>query len=258
MKQHLLFIALFFSIGFISAQNIERIEISGRIVIATEEKEGITVFNESSNRGTVTDEKGAFTIEVALNETLVFSALQFKKFKITIDERIIDSKKVLVQLVEKINRLDEVIILPYDLSGNLNVDLEAVRTYNVDIDKIYIGIQDLDDYNFTEDYLSKINNPLVENRLLYGLNIVNIVGLFVRQNDKLDKNRPEASELTKRFTPNYLLTYLNIPTDRSEAFIDFVESKTFDQSLLNKNKELQLLEHLLSESKLFLEFESEN
>ena len=69
---------------------------------------------------------------------------------------------------------------------------------------------------------------------------------------KSDEDRPQESELTRRFSPHYLLTYFNIPTDKAEAFIGFVEAKEMDTSLLDIGKELQLIEHLLSESELFL------
>jgi hypothetical protein len=254
MKLYSFIFIFFFSIACVNAQKPERVEISGRVIIDTEEREGITVFNESSNKGTVTDEKGAFVIEVALNETIAFAALQFKDFTITIDERIIKSKQVTVQLVEEVNRLDEVIILPYDLSGNLDVDLNNVRTYNVDMDKVYLGIKDWDDYKFAADNKSKIENPLIENKLVNGLNFVNLFGLLVKSKDtdEVDKDKPKESPLTNRYSPQFLLTYFKIPTDSADVFIDFVESKNMHKTLLDKKKELLLLEHLLSESKLFL------
>ena len=121
----------------------ERIKIDGKIQVKTDELEGIAVYNSSANQGTTTDKEGRFVIEVKLNDILSFSALQFKDFSIIIDERIVKSKQVTALLVEEVNKLDEVIILPYDLSGSLFVDLNAVRTYNVDMDSLYTGIAEL-------------------------------------------------------------------------------------------------------------------
>ena len=130
MKRLLLFTLLFSSFFTISAQDVERIEISGKIVVDSNDLEGITVYNSSSNKGTVTDENGKFLLNVALNDIVEFRALQFQDFTVTIDENIIKSKKMTVFLVEKVNKLDEVVILPYDLTGNLAVDIESVRTFN--------------------------------------------------------------------------------------------------------------------------------
>ena len=148
MKNIILYIVLIFGFTVLEAQEIQRIEINGRVNVETKDVEGITVYNQSTKNGVTTDEKGAFRIDVAENDILAFGALQFKDFSIVIDERIIKSRQVSVRLVEEVNKLDEVIVLPYDLSGNVNVDVEAVRTYNVEMSKIYKGEEDFDDYKF--------------------------------------------------------------------------------------------------------------
>ena len=58
--------------------------------------------------------------------------------------------------------------------------------------------------------------------------------------------------MKERYSPQYLKEYFEIPTDQAAAFITFVESKKFDRELLSKTNELQLFEHLLAESQLFL------
>lgn len=252
----LLFIIL---MGFLTlnAQEIVRIEINGRINVESKDKEGITVFNENSNIGVVTDENGAFKIDVAKNDILAIGALQFKDFKVVIDERIIDSRQVSVRLVEDVNKLDEVIILPYDLSGNLSVDVEAVRTYNVKMSEIYKGEEDFDDYKFAADNKTKIDDPLLdENRLSNGLNIVNVFKLFIKEKEKpTTKNealQKRISPIAKRYSADFLMSNFNIPTELSEAFVEFVEDKGYDKDLLNRKNEIYLIEFLKKQSQLFL------
>lgn len=241
----------------LNAQEIVRVEINGRINVESKEKEGITVYNENSNIGVVTDENGAFKIDVAKNDILAIGALQFKDFKVVIDERIIDSRQVSVRLVEDVNKLDEVIILPYDLSGNLSVDVEAVRTYNVKMSEIYKGEEDFDDYKFAADNKTKIDDPLLdENRFRNGLNLVNIFKLFVKEKDapqtKAEALQKRISPIEKRYNSEFLKTNFKIPTDLAESFIVFIEDKGYDKNLLDKKNEIYLIEFLQKQSQLFL------
>lgn len=264
------FVFLFFNVftGLVIAQvvtnnaslkEVERIEITGKIVVQSEDKEAITVFNSSSNKGTITDEEGRFSIEVALNDNITFAALQFKDFSIVIDERIMRSKQLTVFLVEEVNKLDEIIILPYDLTGSLLVDLNSVRTYNVDMDSIYSGLTDQDDYKFSADYLTGVNNPAVEDQLPYmdnGLNIINLVGLFLRPFGSKTNVEKRATlpngTLVQRYDAEFLETNFKIPRSRSEEFIVYVEERGIDSRLWQKDRELELLEFLYQESILFL------
>ncbi|GGI56784.1 carboxypeptidase-like regulatory domain-containing protein [Winogradskyella haliclonae] len=250
------FILIFITtIGY--AQETQRVEINGRINVETEDKEGITVYNQSSNKGVTTDENGAFKIDVAENDILAFGALQFKDFTITIDKRIIKSRQVSVRLVEEVNKLDEVIVLPYDLSGNINVDVEAVRTYNVEMAEIYKGQEDFDDYKFSADNKTKIDDPLLdENRFRNGLNIANLFKLFLKKKGapktEVEIFEEKQSLIAKRYSANFLKDNFKIPTDLTEAFIEYIENKGYEKSLLLRKNEIFLIEFLEKESQLFL------
>ena len=257
MRSSTLLIVLFFSFIGVNAQDIVRVEINGRINVETEDKEGITVYNQSSKEGVTTDENGAFKIEVAEFDVLAFGALQFKDFTIVIDKRIIESRQVSVRLVEDVNKLDEVIVLPYDLSGNLTVDTEAVRTYNVNMSEIYKGEEDFDDYKFSADNKTKIDDPLLDgNRFRNGLNLVNVFRLFVKKKEKekseAEKFQDRISPIQKRYSTNFLKENFKIPTDLADAFVDFVERKGYDKELLDKKNEVYLLDFLKKQSQLFL------
>lgn len=268
--KHLTLILSFFLTISLYAQDIDRVLISGRISVASEDKEGVTVFNSSSNRGTITDENGDFEIKVALNDILEFSALQFKNFNVTISEDVIKSKNLTVILVEEVNKLDEVVILPFGLTGNIEADLENVRTYNVSLDYVYFGLDHIEDFEFSADYKTKAenvafneNNPRVDNML----NLVNLAGFIVSQIVDIEKNDKINSEKAIKTTPfkealdkfsvNYIHTNFDIPLEQVTAFIDYVEQEGVDETLLAKDKEMQFLERITQLSKSFLKNQSE-
>ena len=261
----LLFFTLLFSVQIHSQTQVERVEVTGKVVVSDNDVEGVTVYNTSSNKGTITDENGTFTIMVALNDVIEFAALQFKDFSLTIDEHIIKSRKMTVFLVEQVNRLDEVVILPYDLSGNLTVDIESVRTFNPDLDAIYFGVAHPEDFEFSDDIRSKVDNPAMDSqtqhqRIRYGLNVVNLVGVLVKPLFKRKSKKDEEKEVpdipVKSFKDKYSAEFLNqnfnIPKERVDDFVSFVEDNGLDYTLLERGRELEFLEFINVQSKLFL------
>ena len=239
------------------AQDVQRIEVNGRIIVDSPDIEGVTVFNASSNKGTITDEEGKFSILVTLNDRLEFSALQFENFVVVITQDIIDSKALTVVLVEEVNKLPEVIILPYGLTGNLTVDAIRAKTFNPNLDALYFGLDNLDKIDFTDDYISGVRNTAMpDNRFYYAADAIKIIGLLVKPLFKSKKNRDEATlasdrDIVEKYSPEYLMDKLNIPKHQMNEFIYFVEDSGMDKTLLEDGKELQFLEYIIKKSKEF-------
>ena len=153
-----LVVLLFISTLSICAQ--DRVDIQGQITVTSDANaEGITVFNESTNNGEVTDAYGKFTISVALNERLNFSSIQFRDFTVIVDEGVIKNAKLNVYLKEGINQLDEVVIRPYDLSGNVAVAVSYIET---NVGAVF-GVNSLNlvqgyDYTYTDTKQSRVVN----------------------------------------------------------------------------------------------------
>lgn len=256
-NNYFILIILCFVVSIVYPQDTNRIEVFGKIVVDSVDVEAVTIYNTSSNKGTITDKEGNFSIKVTLNDRVEVSALQFEKFVIVINKDIIASKLMTVFLVEKVNKLDEVVILPYGLSGNLLVDMESVKTFNPDLDALYFGIKNMDEYEFTDDYKSKVvNTAVVEGTYYNGIDFVGIIGLLVKpffKSKKKDKinNYTKYQELTTKYSLAYLQKNLDIPQDKVDKFVYFVENNGFDKSLINNGNELQFLEFLIAQSKLF-------
>jgi hypothetical protein len=259
LKSLYLFAFFAFSILISQAQDVQRIEINGKIIVDSPDIEGVTVFNTSSNKGTITDAEGKFAILVALNDRLQFSALQFKNFEVVITQDIMDSKALTVVLVEEVNKLPEIIILPYGLTGNLNIDAIRAKTVNPDLDALYFGLDNLDKFEFTDDYLTGIRNTaMTDNRLYYTADAIKIIGLLVKPlfkgkgKTKTDKQLLATDrDIFNKYSPEYLFDKLNIPKNQIVEFIYFVEDSGMDKSLLEDGNELQFLDFVIKKSKEF-------
>lgn len=262
MRRFLLVLVLISTLSAMS-QNITRIEVSGKIIVEGSDISGITIFNTSSNSGTITDENGEFKLKVTLNDNIEVSALQYQNIAFKVNEAIIKSKNMKLFLIEEINKLDEVIVFTKGLSGNLNTDLEDTTPFKPQLDALYFGVRHSKDYDFEIDNKTDVNNITIDRQhvpMVNGLNIVNVVDqlllpLFRAEvKDKKKAGVPDVpiESIKYYFGSEFLVDNFKIPEHRVEEFIRFVESGDFDFSLLNYGKEMEFLELLNKKSVAFL------
>jgi len=240
------------------SQNINRVEIEGKVFSKNNEVESVTVYNSSSNRGTITDENGEFKIEAALNDVIEISALQYRKGSIKITEEILSKKFVKIFLVENVTVLQEVVILPYDLTGNLIVDVEDV----VLVEPIAFELGNMNAFELPDDQYTEVVNPFMNNgELMYAMNVGSVIGLLfdaIMPNKPKSKNKKEKLQeaynksLEGVLGRTYIINNFNIAEDKVEAFIVFVEDNGLDQELLLEENRMQLIEFLHQQSDLFL------
>lgn len=118
---------LIFITSTISAQD-NAVIIEG-LVIASGDVDGIHVINKTSNTFATTGAQGEFSISSKVNDTLVFSSIKYKILALKISPETILEQKIIVQLEDQVNVLDEVVVGKI-LSGDLNMDVQ-----NTEIDK---------------------------------------------------------------------------------------------------------------------------
>ncbi len=259
-----------FCISFFAiSQNIKRENINGKIIVEGSGIEGITIYNSSSKIGIVTNENGEFIIAVALNDLIEIRALQYQNFDVIVNNAILESKKMHIFLIEEINKLDEVLVTPKGLTGNLTTDLNSVKIFKPKLDAIYFGIKNKDTYDASDDNRKHNENIAMqlqdETRIVNGLNVVNVVDqllipLFRSEvKNKKAAGVPEVPPKSIKYYlgSNFLVENFNIPEHRVEEFIRYVEDEAFDFDLLNYGHEIEFLELLSKKSKTFLNAKSD-
>ena len=154
--------------GLVLSQEIERVIIQGQITAPTgEDIEGISIYNISDQEGTITDKDGKFELAVAKNDRVQVTALQFQSFTVIIDEGVIEVRKLTIYMNPAINQLEEVIVRPYDLLGNVTADVKRIQTSVIspDWDLSYSTLEF--DYKFTPDALTGVRGNAAEEALGY-------------------------------------------------------------------------------------------
>ena len=119
MKNNLFIFFLFVSFVAIS-QNKRRI-MHGKIMNDSLSVNRIHVINKTTQKGTLSNQYGDFAIPVKVNDTLVFSAVQFENYSRIVSEIDLQKLQVFINLNPRINQLDEILIKPISVAQRLNL-----------------------------------------------------------------------------------------------------------------------------------------
>lgn len=251
---------MFLSFGV--AQNDNRIEISGKVIVDTNDMEGLTINNLTSKRVAVTDYDGKFNLYVQLNDKIRISALQFNTVMVIVTQEILDSKQLTVFLDEHLTPLDEVVILPFSLTGDLEMDLTKVRRFNPKFESIYFGNSDSEVEQYTPIQYEKVENAILRQGTFYnGVDFVKITNWLVKplfasktsSSVNKDMETSNLDVLRETYTKDFISSNFNIPEDRVADFIAFSIKNNTNPSLYEKGKDIEIIEFLVNQSRLFLE-----
>ena len=270
MKKLLLLLFSFFTtIG--SSQSVERVDISGAVIVpAGYSSGGIHIYNKSSGKGDVADTGGAFELQVKTGDSVYFSALQFKEQLVIIDFEVMKRKRLVVEIVERVNELPEVVVRPHDLSGDIQVDAGNIETQELSLPTMSaFSINDYD-WEWRADVQTAVTNAAMPRGagMKNGANLKALLGEAIGlllPSKKAKKRTPSPRntigliklerELRSRYDDDFFQTVLNMPPANIAEFIEFIEAKDFPDDLLNKENELELLDLLVKQSEAFSHIE---
>jgi len=250
---------LFFLISVpIFAQVRLREVIRGQITTADREVESITVYNKSSNKGAVTDELGYFTIMARPKDTLVFSSVAFSSRIMELTETDFKLKVIKIELLTFINELDEVIVTPNSLTGDLIKDNRNLKvTY---MDSKIDGL-DANKMMVENDGYSSPKNPAIyDGKIQYGMDFVAIGKMLGKSLFGKKEKEPKeighqdkivAEIIKEKFTYHFFHETLQLKDNEIGLFLNFCESDPKIKTLLVPNKEIDLIDFLIEKNKEF-------
>lgn len=253
-------IIILFLIQNITAQIDNRVYIAGEVIIPLDgEISQIEIINQNSKEGTVTNQYGQFGISVREGDRLRFEAIQYQNFIVIVDENIIKKKKMTIRINDQINTLDEVIVRPYDLEGNIEVDAKKVKT------EFYLAPESekvLNEYEGMQPYVRSqtiTENYTTEQRFIKnGLNIANIFREILSSKEIVEEHKlPRDVDVMVRkiYKDSFFKEQLDIKKENINQFIFYVEDHGLTKQMLDKGNELDLISFLIEKSK---EFKAEN
>ncbi len=234
--------------------------LQGRVVSENKGVTDVHVMNTSAKKATISDEEGHFIIPVRLNDTLLFSAVQFKRKTMVVTAALLESTTVYVPLEEFVNELDEVVVRPYDLSGDLTRDMQSMNTGQV-ISSSTLGLPNADvkplmqsERQLQQATAGKFHPLMVLNPPIDPLiNAITGRTKMLKKRVARDKKYLQTEKARNYFADSLFVTQLKIPGERIDDFMYFCEvDKAFD-SLVKLDDTIAIWAFLLTKSAIYRE-----
>jgi len=237
MNKTVLFILL--SLSFVAFSQEKRVILRGKLMYRNSNVIAANVINNSNQNNTITDTNGEFEIIAGVGDEIIFSSVEFKIRTVRITKEIMKKNRLVVEVNERVNFLDEVVISPENTEKFL--DLKEEEFKKVD---------------YVDDKSTAIENEIIRKNQLYrGINIVNIAKLLAKvlRESKIDEEikLTPSKALPLVFDNKFFISDLGLKNFEIITFLELMDEKQEIKRLLKKNKEFELIEYLFNESKKF-------
>ncbi len=238
----------------IRAQTLFSKKIEGKVYSKDGDVAATHVLNTTSKKATITDSNGYFSIMAKLNDTLVFSAVQFKKKTVVVTVNVLESKLLYVPLEETLTQLDEVIVMPYNLSGDMTKDLAGMQIEPI-VTASTLGLP-----NAYVIPPTKAERELFEATSGGGLIPLNPILNGISGRTKMLKNRIARNEKYERtlrvrafYADSLYQKEFKIPEDNIANFMYFCEVDPDFQAIVDSRDRFRIWEFMRKKSLVYRE-----
>ena len=210
--------------------------IQGKVIYRNIDVPSANVINNSSQRSTITNSQGEFEILVKEGDEIIFSSVQYIIRTVRVNKEILDNKRLVVQINQRVRELDEVVITPDDTEKFLDLKEEQFKGFD-----------------YLNDKSTKVQNILTDERqFVNGLNFVNIFKLLTTLVDSKSEEE-RLSILPSEALPlileeNFFEEILEL---NSYEVSDFLINLDLDNELRNliiEKNQFLLIDYLLSKA----------
>lgn len=207
--------------------------VSGKILCEEIPVQGIQVLNLVSEKSTISDENGNFSILAKADEMLVFISINYDYKRKFLDQSDIDSSNFSIILTRKINQLDEVIVTKYP---KLNaVDLGILSKPAKEYTPAERRLKTAGDFKPIQ-LLGILGGQLPIDPII---NAISGRTKMLKNNLKIERNQILLGKLENEFEDDYYINGLKINKDYIKAFQYYIiEDKEFLTAWKSKNKSI--------------------
>jgi hypothetical protein len=239
-----IFLSAFFCCTSIFSQ--KSILLKGKITADSLDGSSIHIINLTRQTGTTNSVSGDFELQVALNDVLKFSSIQYNIVEVKISEEIFERQYLQVELFLDLNELGEVLISNINLTGDLEQDLQKMEVFN----QADIGFPFSNKPPVTlieRKFNSATNSPLILllNTLNGRIKMLKKAKEFMKFDAKVDKGIEIVST-------EFFVEELGIPEEEILNFVYFCAESPGFHEIISAGKHLELLENYYRNTPIFL------
>ena len=231
LKKILFFILV---IQFSYSQNRELIQ--GKVIYRNIDVPAANVINNTAQSSTITNDQGEFEIYAKEGDEIIFSSVQYIIRTVRVNKEILENKRIIVQINQRVRELDEVVITPDDTQKFLDLKEEQFKGFD-----------------YVADKSTKIQNVLTDNRqVVNGLNFVNIFKLLSSivdaKSDEEKLNIIPSEVLPYVLEENFFSGVLELKSFEINDFLSKLDSDTEMKNLILEKNQFLIIDYLLNKA----------
>ena len=231
LKKILFFILI---IQFSYSQNRELIQ--GKVIYRNIDVPAANVINNTAQSSTITNDQGEFEIYAKEGDEIIFSSVQYIIRTVRVNKEILENKRIIVQINQRVRELDEIVVTPEDTQKFLDLKEEQFKGFD-----------------YVADKSTKIQNVLTDNRqVVNGLNFVNIFKLLSSivdaKSDEEKLNIIPSEVLPYVLEENFFSGVLELESFEINDFLSKLDSDTEMKNLILEKNQFLIIDYLLNKS----------
>jgi hypothetical protein len=231
LKKILFFILI---IQFSYSQNRELIQ--GKVIYRNIDVPAANVINNTAQSSTITNDQGEFEIYAKEGDEIIFSSVQYIIRTVRVNKEILENKRIIVQINQRVRELDEIVVTPEDTQKFLDLKEEQFKGFD------YIA-----------DKSTKIQNVLTDNRqVVNGLNFVNIFKLLSSivdaKSDEEKLNIIPSEVLPYVLEENFFSGVLELESFEINDFLSKLDSDIEMKKIILEKNQFLIIDYLLNKA----------
>ncbi len=223
-------------------------QLEGRIYSEDGDVAATHVLNITSNRFTITDTEGFFEIPVKLYDTL---AVQFKRKELVVTLEILEQDLLLVQMEDALTQLSEVVVRPYNLTGDISRDAGNMKTEPVitastlNLPNAYVKLPT----QAERELFAATANPIMSVDPL--INAITGRTKMLKKRVKRNAEYARTQRVREFYVDSLFRTDLKIPEESIDDLMYFCEVDNAFQSVVDTHDRLKIWEFIRKKSLIY-------
>jgi hypothetical protein len=234
--------------------------LEGRVEAPGKDVVGVAVQNISSKNAVITDFEGNFAINVGVGDTLVFSAVQFKRKILPVTNMVFSSNFITIPLEEFVNELREVVVRPYNLSGRLGDDITGlelekdVSAEALGLPNAGVRIKTQSERKLQEAAGPKFNAGMILSPPLNPIiNAITGRTKMLKNRVKLDNTYARTQRVQDFYVDSLFVDLFKIPKEKIDDFMYYCEVDQEFQKAVDSKDKLRILDFMIVKSRAYRE-----
>lgn len=227
-----IFLFLVFHFGFSQTEKI----IQGKVLYDEFPLQGIEIVNLVTEKSTITDTNGRFSISAKEDDMLVFISEKYDYKRVFLDKAFLDKNNFTIVLTRKPEQLEEVVITKASLNSKGLFSQEVADEINLEKGK-------------------NRNRNVYDGTIENGADLMRIGGMILdlfikkKENNKEVFSKIEFKELVKTDYPEtFFINTLKLKPEEVSLFLEFCDTDPKSKTILENTNPLKLMDFLITKN----------